>query len=370
MRNPRKLLSPEGDYPLIHESDFITVNDIKLMFESILGSGSYGCVYKVNNTRANEKYALKIGVEGLNVPLNEEFRITEYINSKLPEEEKKRIMKTYFTFKFGKRTCILYELLSLNLYQIICYKGFTPLPLINVQIIARNVAEGLKSLHSINIVHLDIKPENIMFSDKEFVEVKIGDFGCSTFIEKVREQLRNQNNNIVSRYYRPPEVVLSLESDTKIDVWSFGCLLAELSTGNVLYPGQNDLHLLRLIQDRARCGIPDEMIKSSKMKSVFFDEDNYLISEKDYLYENKFNNSSEEVESIPNLKESGFFSWTIDEFIDNLVSNCGYPENEAGINLLKDLLKHTLKINPNDRYTIQEVLEHDYFKFEFKQEGI
>ena len=81
--------------------------------------------------------------------------------------------------------------------------------------------------HRLGLIHCDLKPENILVKSYSRCEVKVIDLGSSCFPPD------NLCSYVQSRSYRAPEVILGLPYDKKIDVWSLGCILAELCTGNV-----------------------------------------------------------------------------------------------------------------------------------------
>ena len=85
-----------------------------------------------------------------------------------------------------------------------------------------------------------------------------------------------------SRFYRAPEVILRIPYSEKVDIWSFGCILAELYTGEPLFPGNNEQEQLELIMEI--CGIPpSSMIDISRKKDHYFDNDYspYLIEDEE-----------------------------------------------------------------------------------------
>lgn len=96
-----------------------------------------------------------------------------------------------------------------------------------LQVITRQCLEALLYLHDLRIIHCDLKPENILIKSYRRCEVKIIDLGSSCF------QADNLSLYVQSRSYRAPEVMLGLPYDEKIDLWSVGCILAELFSGEV-----------------------------------------------------------------------------------------------------------------------------------------
>lgn len=96
-----------------------------------------------------------------------------------------------------------------------------------MQSITIQCLEALKFLHSLGLIHCDLKPENILVKSYSRCEVKVIDLGSSCF------ETDHLCSYVQSRSYRAPEVILGLSYDKKIDIWSLGCILAELCTGNV-----------------------------------------------------------------------------------------------------------------------------------------
>ena len=172
--------------------------------------------------------------------------------------------------------------------------------------------------------HFDIKPENILLTDEVNRRAKIIDIG-----NMMKFSNKAVHGYFISRYYRPPEVVLDLPLSDKADVWSLGCVLAEIVQGCPLFPGKNQHELLKLMTIRKSQSIPIEMIKLSPKRKEFFDEN------------------------------SSFLKLTIDQFVDSINAD---EEDEFLKNNLKDLLKKMLEFEPSKRYSINDVLKHKFFQ--------
>ena len=139
------------------------------------------------------------------------------------------------------------------------------------------------------------------------------------------------DGEVQTRYYRAPEIILNNKYDEKIDIWSIGCIIFELVTGNIMFdPDKNskysrDFHHLYLIEEILG-NIPTSMIKKSPRKAEFYNK-NYKLK-------------CEKIERI------------------NL-------ENELNINSsepIYDFIKICLSINPKERPSIKELLNHDLIR--------
>lgn len=124
-----------------------------------------------------------------------------------------------------------------------------------IKCIMRQILEGIAYLHSMNVMHRDIKGSNILMNNKG--DIKIGDFGLARSSNSAQEM--NYTNRVVTLWYRSPELLLgSCSYTTAIDLWSVGCLFAELLTLRPLFPGKKESSVLQMIFDK--CGVPTEEI--------------------------------------------------------------------------------------------------------------
>lgn len=160
--------------------------------------------------------------------------------------------------------CICTELLGINLYELIKLNKFKGLPIPLVRHFTKQILEGLKFLESKEIIHCDLKPENILIEDPIRGKIKIIDFGSSCFeSEKVYTYIQ-------SRFYRSPEVILGMVYNRKIDIWSLGCIVAELITGQPLFIGENEQEQIACIMEVM--GVPEiSMINKCSRRKLFFD---------------------------------------------------------------------------------------------------
>jgi len=148
----------------------------------------------------------------------------------------------YDYFYHKEHLFIATELLKDNLYEF--YRHLNEKDLENyftldrLRKIAKQILIALEFLHSLKLIHTDLKPENILMKSISQTKVKVIDFGSSCFIHD------HLSSYVQSRSYRAPEVIIGCKYDYKIDMWSFGCILAELYTGNVLFVNDSIQSLL------------------------------------------------------------------------------------------------------------------------------
>lgn len=128
---------------------------------------------------------------------------------------------------------VVTELMETDLRGII--KSKQQLSVSHVQWIAYQLFCGLKYLHSANILHRDLKPENILINSD--TGIRICDFGLARVQS---DHCAFMTLYVATRWYRAPEVILSWKEYTKsIDIWSAGCIIAELISNRPLFPGSN-----------------------------------------------------------------------------------------------------------------------------------
>jgi len=183
-------------------------------------------------------------------------------------------MRSYFYHR--EHLVIVTELLRQNLYEfgksILESRGPLYFTRMRLSHITRQCLISLKFVHELGLMHCDIKPENILLSSYSRALVKVIDFGSSSFITD------RQSSYIQSRSYRAPEVILGLPYGGNIDMWSLGCVVAELYTNEVTF--QNDSELSMLSRIEAICGpFPRHMIAKGRNSHRIF-TDSGLIYEK------------------------------------------------------------------------------------------
>ena len=100
---------------------------------------------------------------------------------------------------------------------------------------------ALKAMHSANVLHRDLKPSNLLLNAN--CDLKVCDFGLARSAANVEDNSGFMTEYVATRWYRAPEIMLTFKEYTKaIDVWSVGCILAEMLNGKPLFPGKDCEH--------------------------------------------------------------------------------------------------------------------------------
>jgi len=208
----------------------------------ILGRGSFGQVVKAYDHKSKGFVALKI-IRNDRRFLHQAKKEVKILEHLLLEDKNDtgNIVHIKNSFIFRSHMCIVFELMSLNLYELVKKNNFRGFRIQLVKNFAHSIASALDLVHRNRIIHGDLKPENILLKHYGRSGIKVIDFGSSCYSEG------KLLTYVQSRFYRAPEVILGLHYDTAVDIWSFGCLLAELVLGYPALPGHNEEDQMGLI---------------------------------------------------------------------------------------------------------------------------
>lgn len=159
----------------------------------------------------------------------------------------------------------MFELLSVNLYELIKQNQFRGLSTTLVRVFAQQLLNGLSLLNKARLIHCDLKPENILLKNLESPIIKIIDFGSAC------DERQTVYTYIQSRFYRSPEVLLGLPYSSAIDMWSLGCIVVELFLGLPLFPGSSEYNQVSRIVEMLG-NPPNWMLEMGKQSGEFFEK--------------------------------------------------------------------------------------------------
>lgn len=278
----------------------------------------------------------------------DEIKILELLRQTGKCHEKNILeMKTFFYHR--EHLIIVTELLRQNLFEFgkfitdsdeepyftrprLCY-------------ITRQVLIALDFVHNMGLVHSDVKPENILLSSYSRVQVKLIDFGSSCYLTD------RQSSYIQSRSYRAPEVVLGLPYNGKIDMWSLGCVVAEMYSGDVTF--QNDSIVSMLSRIEAICGpFPRHMIAQGRQSNRFFTKSGLLFEHVD--------SESGDGPSMERLSDNSLLD-VFQPKRTTLAARLGIPDIETEDEAhFVDFCSKLLAVDPDSRPTAAEALKHPW----------
>ncbi|EDO16971.1 hypothetical protein Kpol_1041p29 [Vanderwaltozyma polyspora DSM 70294] len=297
-------------HPVDSKEDLIAIS---YPTTEVIGHGSFGVVFTTTIIETNELVAIK------KVLQDKRFKNRELEIMKLLKHKNIIDLKYYFYEKDSHNEIylnLIIDYMPQSLYQRLRHfvHRRSPMPRFEIKCYMYQLFKALNYLHdSANVCHRDIKPQNLLVNP-DLLELKLCDFGSA-------KQLNPSEPNvsyICSRYYRAPELIFGATNYTnQIDIWSTGCVMAELLLGQPMFPGESGID--QLVEIIKILGTPTKQ-EICSMNS------NYM--------EHKF----------PQIKPIPLF-------------NVFKKEDELTVNLLSDVLKY----DPMERFNSLQCLCHSYF---------
>ncbi|XP_069479680.1 homeodomain-interacting protein kinase 3 isoform X2 [Ambystoma mexicanum] len=256
--------SGDGEYQLVQHEVLCSVKNTYEVLD-FLGRGTFGQVVKCWKRGTNEVVAIKILKNHPSYARQGQIEVSILARLSNENADEFNLVRAYECFQHHNHTCLVFEMLEQNLYDFLKQNKFSPLPLKVIRPILQQVATALKKLKSLGLIHADLKPENIMLVDpvRQPYRVKVIDFGSASHISKTV-----CSTYLQSRYYRAPEIILGLPFCEAIDMWSLGCVIAELFLGWPLYPGALEYDQIRYISQTQ--GLPGEQLLNIGAKTARF----------------------------------------------------------------------------------------------------
>jgi glycogen synthase kinase 3 beta len=220
------------------ETEEISYTDAK-----VIGNGSFGVVYQARLISTSELVAIKKVLQDRRYK-NRELQIMRRL------DHQNVVQLLYFFFisssdRFGREEVYLHLVLefipeTVNKVARHYAKSKQTIPMFYIKLFMYQLFRSLAYIHSMGICHRDIKPQNLLL-DPESAILKLCDFGSAKQLVKGELNV----SYICSRYYRAPELIFGATDYTcNIDIWSAGCVLAELLLGQPIFPGDSGVDQL------------------------------------------------------------------------------------------------------------------------------
>ncbi|CAI5643530.1 homeodomain-interacting protein kinase 1 isoform X5 [Oreochromis niloticus] len=322
-----------------------------------LGEGAYGTVGKFIRLNDMKTVAIKIIKTDYFRNGLANVEVAALRKLKFYKSERYNLVQFYNVLTDGQKLCLEFELLDKNLYEFMKERDFRPLALRSVRAITAQIAKALDHLKSVRLIHADLKLENVMLVNhqKQPYRVKVIDFSlaCDT-------SAASMGSYIQSRSYRSPEIILGAPFTEAIDVWSLGCIAANLYLGSMLFPGENEYEVMRYIVE-TQGQLPSKILDCGLKTAFFFDMQLYFTTSTWKL------KTPEQFVSETGIKftEKRMMKLTSLDDLKNLwfTRHQNYTTKSAEIcDLLVfiELLKGMLQLDPEKRMTPSQVLQHDF----------
>ncbi|KAI0393673.1 kinase-like protein [Xylariaceae sp. FL0594] len=375
-RNPRRVLTKpskgvKNDGYDNEDSDYILyVNDIlgseeaghknRYLILDVLGQGTFGQVVKCQNLKTQEVVAVKV-IKNRTAYFNQsmmEVSVLDLVNTKLDKNDDHHLLRLKDTFIHRQHLCLVFELLSVNLYELIKQNQFRGLSTTLVRVFAQQLLNGLALLNKARLIHCDLKPENILLKNLESPIIKIIDFGSAC------DERQTVYTYIQSRFYRSPEVLLGLPYSSAIDMWSLGCIVVELFLGLPLFPGSSEYNQVSRIVEMLG-NPPNWMIEVGKQAGDFFEKRQDEFGRKTYHLKSMEQYSRERgTKEQPSKKY--FSSTNLSEIIKTYpMPRKHMKQNEIDREMNNriafiDFVRGLLNINPLERWSPQQAKLHPF----------
>uniref|UniRef100_A0A9J7YQ25 non-specific serine/threonine protein kinase n=2 Tax=Cyprinus carpio TaxID=7962 RepID=A0A9J7YQ25_CYPCA len=346
----------EGDYQLVQHEILCSVSNSYEVLE-FLGRGTFGQVAKCWKRGTNEIVAIKILKNHPSYARQGQIEVSILNRLSAENADEFNFVRSYECFQQKGHTCLVFEMLEQNLYDFLKHSKFSPLPLRHIRPILQQVATALMKLKSLGLIHADLKPENIMLVDpiRQPYRVKVIDFGSASHVSKAV-----CSTYLQSRYYRAPEIILGLPFCEAIDMWSLGCVIAELFLGWPLYPGASEYDQIRYISQTQ--GLPPEYLLSAGTKTNRFFKKG---PDSSYPLWRLKTPSEHEAEMGIKSKEARKYIFNC---LDDMMQ-VNLPTHLEGTDMLAekadrqeliDLLKRMLRLDADKRITPTKTLAHPF----------
>jgi cyclin-dependent kinase len=288
-----------------------------------VGEGTYGIVYKAKDRTTGQIVALKrIGLdsEEEGVPCTAIREI-----SLLKELKHPNIVRLFDVVHSEKKLTLVFEFLDLDLKKFLDLNSEGGADPATIRHFMRQLLEGIDFCHQRSVLHRDLKPQNLLISNDK--ELKLADFGLG---RAFGIPVRKFTHEVVTLWYRSPDVLLgSTTYGTPVDMWSIGCIFAEMATAHPIFAGKNDAdQLLKIFHF---LGTPDRERWPSMHQ---YPNASNMLSKADFLQ--NYPATCEDLFKTPPYQKLGV----------------------QGIDLLKGLLQY----EPANRLTAAQALAHPYFQ--------
>ncbi|KAK9822367.1 hypothetical protein WJX81_002518 [Elliptochloris bilobata] len=327
---------------------------------SKMGEGTFGRVLECWDRKNKDYVAIKIvrNVQKYRDAAMIELEVLNTLERNDPEGRYHCVsLREWFDYR--DHVCMVFEKLGLSLYDFLRKNSYSPFPAAMVRAFGRQLLEAVAYLHEVQLVHTDLKPENILLASLEYSkleppvatrrgratarrvpcgnQIRVIDFGSATFEDQYHSSI------VSTRHYRAPEVVLGLGWSFPCDLWSVGCILVELATGDALFQTHENLEHLAMME--AVLGpLPEHLARAANRQAAKYFTPRHRLNWPEGAANRR---SAKAVAKMTGLAP--------------LLSSLGEESLQPLLPDLLDLLSALLRYDPAERISARAALRHAFF---------
>merc|ERR1711962_856920 len=323
------------------------VMDTRYSVFGYTGQGVFSNVVRARDSmKTNQEVCIKIirNNEIMHKTGLKELEILRRINDADPDD-KYHCLRLFRNFFHKNHLCMVFEPLAMNLREVLKkYGKNVGLHIKAVRSYVQQMLLALKIMKKANIVHADIKPDNILVNESKLL-LKLADFGSASHVAE-----GEITPYLVSRFYRAPEIILGMKYDFMVDLWACGATIYELYTGKIMFAGQTNNHMLKMFMD-LKGKIPNKIIRKGQFKDIHFDSNCcFLYHDIDRVTQREKVVQMPVVNKVRNLDHE-------------LTGGAKLPEEQLKKVLqLRDFLDKICVLDPAKRITLNQCLTHPFIQ--------
>ena len=341
-----------------------------------LGEGTFGKVLECYDRVKQEYCAVKVirNVPKYKAAAKIEVEVLREIG-KRDERDEFHCIRLKESFEHEGHACLMFDMYGLSLFDFMKKNHYKPFSLALVQRFAKQMIKAVAFMHELKMTHTDLKPENILLEAPGYVRVVSGDINANTnaanatatatsscttkvpvtsaikLIDFGSTTSEHQYHSTVvsTRHYRAPEIILGTGWSYPCDMWSIGCILIELLTGDALFQTHENMEHLAMMRN-VLGHMHADVIKRSSKEII----EKYFVPE---TYELRWPEKAKDLESERAVQAV--------QPLDIMIRT-RFECEETGT-LLRHLLSRLLEYDPDTRITAKDALNHGFFRLDIKE---
>lgn len=348
-RAPSRLGASADGHLRFQLGDALT-NEYRIV--SLLGEGTFGRVLECWDTLSESRCAIKVirNVQKYRDAAMLEIEVLKTLaegDLSKTRGERFNCIALRRAFDYQGHVCMVFDKYGPSLYDFLRTNWYKPFHPSTVQSFCEQLLVAVRYVHSLGLVHTDLKPENVLLMSKSYREntthrvpvdhsIRLIDFGSTTFVN------RHHSAVVSTRHYRAPEIILGIGWSYPCDMWSIGCMMVELLSGDALFQTHDNLEHLAIMQHALETNIPQTVVKAAPKDKYgdFFDASGSL----------RWPNEKTDADSLDAFANTSIVRQVLEQHLTGEARR-----------LFSDLVRKLLDFDPKKRITSQNAVNHAFF---------